>query len=152
MAEDKMGIDCNQHNNIFREVKIMGADTPKMGRHLSIERRKYVRVNVPETESFAVTLEFNNIKVTGFRLMSISINGIAVAYPRPIAISIGSLIEETTITFPDGKKIISPAVVRHTSMEPDFGWNKYGLQFTDISRTQRDIINNFVLQNTSKQG
>jgi c-di-GMP-binding flagellar brake protein YcgR len=137
------------HNN-FQEEGIMDADIPKIRGSISIEKRKYIRIDVPGVDSFNVTLKFNGSKHTGCRLMNISIEGAIVAALRPIALAIGSLIEGATITFPDGEKIISPAIVRHISRGPDFWWHKYGIQFTELSKTQRNIINNFVLQNMTK--
>jgi c-di-GMP-binding flagellar brake protein YcgR len=116
------------------------------------QRREHFRVDVSEAESLIATLKLDGGELTECRLVNISVGGAAVlAVSHPIPLEIGSKIKEIMITFSGGEEIRSPAVVRYVSKESDSAWNKYGVQFVDLSDDQSGVIARCVLQAEAKK-
>lgn len=124
----------------------MGTDESKKSKDFDIQRREYLRVVRPRLESFTVTLRLNTGSLTACKLMNISVGGAAVAVQRPAVLAWGPMIKEVIINFPDGQEVRCPAIVRHSFVEPDSYWDIYGIQFTDLSDTQKNIIEKSVRQ------
>lgn len=118
----------------------------------AIQRRKYFRAEVLESESFIVTLELDMCNLTVCRLTNISVGGVAIlAIRHPIVFETGSRIKEVKVVFPSGEEIRSSAVVKYVLRTADSDWNRYGIQFTELSKAQSGIIENYVLQAEAKR-
>ncbi len=118
----------------------------------SLQRREHFRADVLESEAFIVTLELDAGTLTGGRLINISIGGAGVlAVRHPIVLDIGSRIKEIKVVFSGGEEIMSPAIVKYVLRESDSDWNRYGIQFIDLSDTQSNIIGRYVVQLEAKK-
>ncbi len=118
----------------------------------AIQRREYFRIDVHEQEPFTVILEIDGSKLTGCKLINISIGGVAVlAVRHPIVLDVGSHIKKFTIIFPDGEEVMSSATIRYVFREIDTNWDKYGIQFVGLSDIQSSIIARYVIQTEAKK-
>ena len=116
------------------------------------QRREYFRADVLEPEAFIVTLELDTGRLTECRLINISIGGAGVlAVRHPIVLEIGSRLKEIKVVFPSGEEIRSPAIVKYVLRESDSDWNRYGVQFIDLSDAQSGIIGRYVVQLEAKK-
>lgn len=116
------------------------------------QRREFFRVEVPEPDSFIVTLELDAGTLTGCRLLNISVGGMAVlAVRHPIVLEIGSKIKEIKVVFPSGEEARSSALVKYVLRESDSDWNRYGVQFVGLSDAQSRIITKYVIQAEAKK-
>lgn len=116
------------------------------------QKREYFRADVLEPEAFIVIIELDAGSLTGCRLMNISIGGAGIlAVRHPIVLEIGSRIKEIKVVFPSGEEIRSSAIVKHALRESDSDWNRYGIQFTDLSDAQSSIVAKYVVQLEAKK-
>lgn len=116
------------------------------------QRREYFRADVLEPEAFIVTLELDTGSLTECRLMNICIGGAGVlAVRHPIVLEIGSRIKELKVVFLGGEEIKSPAIVKYVLRKSDSDWNRYGIQFIDLSDAQSSIIAKYVIQLEAKK-
>ncbi|MGR3309604.1 MAG: PilZ domain-containing protein [Candidatus Brocadiales bacterium] len=132
--------------------KRIRADKSKKSEASDVQRREYFRIDVHEQEPFTVILEIDGSKLTGCKLINISIGGAAVlAVRHPIVLDVGSRIKKFKIIFPGGEEVMSSATIRYVFREVDTNWDKYGIQFVGLSDIQSSIIARYVIQTEVKK-